>query len=257
MNRGDSNSNVDMAPSCAGRGSAVGFFSPEPSRCERDVLTYALAHDIRSPLVAISTFSQVLEEQHSKEMSGKGPHYVGRIRAAAALMHQMVDGLLTLAQLAGKKPDRSDLDVTQICQEIGELERAQWSPMSVRYEVQAGMAAKADRGLVHLILSNLVHNAWKFSSKSAQPVISVGWQEEGGRTIFHVKDNGAGFDPAFSGKLFMPFIRLHSVSEFEGTGIGLAVTRKAVELHGGTIWARSSVNAGAEFFFTLGDWRGG
>ncbi|BCJ40220.1 hypothetical protein GCM10010168_30780 [Actinoplanes ianthinogenes] len=215
---------------------------------ELEAFSGSVSHDLRGPLQVISSFAEhMLEEADDEQLGEQTRHRLTRIHAAALRMADLVESLLILARASRGELRRTTFDLTatarQVCAEVA----ARDPDHKVDFEVQEGMSADADEGLVRVILENLVNNAVKFTRKIEHPVITVGCQD--GR--FFVRDNGAGFPAGKAGELFRPFARLHDARDFPGTGIGLTTVHRAVERHGGEIHAEGEEGRGATFWFTL------
>lgn len=218
-----------------------------------EAFSYTVAHDLRSPLAAISSFGEVLVHQAGGRLEERDLQYIGRIRAAASQMASMIESLLDLARLSQAPVAAVDLDLGAIAEELLDECRQGSRPRTVTTQVQRPLPAHADPALIRLALRNLVGNAWKFSAGREDARIEVGACEDAqGLPAFFVRDNGSGFDMADARRLFTPFQRLHSQSEFAGHGIGLANVSRIITLHGGRIWAEAAPGQGATFFFTLG-----
>ncbi|HEX5198893.1 MAG TPA: response regulator [Actinoplanes sp.] len=214
---------------------------------ELEAFSGSVSHDLRGPLQVISSFAEHMLEDEDDPLSPEARRRLGRIQAAAERMADLVESLLILARASRGQLRRESFDLTSIAwQVIGEIQ-ARDSGRKVAFHVQPGMTADADEGLVRVILENLVNNAVKFTGKVEAPVVEIG--ASGDR--FYVRDNGAGFPAGKAGELFRPFARLHSADEFPGTGIGLTTVHRAVERHGGEIWAEGENGSGATFWFTL------
>jgi PAS domain S-box-containing protein len=214
--------------------------------------TYSVAHDLRAPLRALGGFSAALLEDYADSLGETGRGYAGHIRDASDQMAQLIDDLLDLSRVARAEVRLQAVDLgVEAARIVGELKRGE-PERRVTFTAQQPAWARADRQLVRTVLQNLLENAWKFTNHRAQASIEFGTTPtEDGRICFYVRDDGAGFDPAYAGKLFSPFQRLHSARDFPGTGVGLASVRRIVERHGGRVWAESAVGAGATFYFTL------
>jgi signal transduction histidine kinase len=219
---------------------------------ELEAFSYSLAHDLRGPLRGIDGFSRALLRDYAEKLDEHGRHYLERVRAGTKRMARLIDDLLSLSRVSRAPLHRQRVDLTGISRRIltglGERDPER----NVDAKVASGLAGNGDVRLVTVMLENLLGNAWKFSSKQAAVRIDVGGEERDGERVFYVRDNGAGFDMEYADKLFIQFQRLHSGSEFPGTGIGLAIVHRVVTRHGGRVWAESSLNQGATFFFTLG-----
>ena len=215
---------------------------------------YSLAHDLRAPLASIDGFSAQLELQLALQLDDKARHYLGRVRAGVKLMADLTDALLALADLSNTQLLHQNVDLSSIARGITERLREQEPHRQVTVVVEDTPRAQGDVRLLTDVMENLLGNAWIFTSKNQRAEITFSGQSSpNGSYLYHVKDNGAGFDPAYAYKLFGPFQRLHTTSEFEGTGIGLAMVRKIVSRHAGRVWAESQPGEGASFFFTLNE----
>ena len=223
----------------------------EQANRELEAFASSVSHDLRAPLRAIDGFSEALEADCGDRLDDTGRDSLRRVRAAAKRMGTIIDELLALSQLGRVEPKRQTVDIGGSAATIL-ADFARRSPgRGVEVRVSPGLMAVADPELVHIALHNLLDNAWKYTSKTASAKIEVGASPHGATRVFHIRDNGAGFDMAQSSKLFGAFQRLHTKHDFEGTGIGLATVQRIVHRHGGRIWAESVVNGGATFFFTL------
>jgi PAS domain S-box-containing protein len=219
---------------------------------ELESFAYSVSHDLRSPLNTIHAFSQLLVKADRDNLSTKGLHYLDRISAGVEQMGSLIDGLLTLTHLSRGQIRPENVDLSAIARQAEQHYRKRDPLRQVKVNIQDGMFAKGDTSMVTVVLQNLLGNAWKFTSRQELGQIEFGCKSgDAGEIIFFVKDNGAGFDMAFAHKLFGTFQRLHSPGDFSGIGIGLAAVKRAVELHGGRIWAKSQLNEGASFYFTL------
>jgi PAS domain S-box-containing protein len=218
---------------------------------ELESFDYSISHDLRAPLDRICGFSEALLDDVACEISPQTRDFLGRIQASAASMDQLVTDLLSLSTLSRGELHRSDVDLSAIAR--GALAALQGTApdRDVKTVVASGVRADADPGLMRVVLENLLGNAWKFTSRREGAQIEFGSDLDDGVPRFFVRDNGAGFDAAFAGKLFEPFRRLHSQKEFQGTGIGLATVQRIVRRHGGRAWAEGAVGKGATIFFTL------
>ncbi|MBA2960972.1 MULTISPECIES: ATP-binding protein [Ramlibacter] len=210
--------------------------------------SYSVAHDLRAPLASIDGFAQAMTEALDRDDPWRARGYAARVVANAARMNLLIEGFLALAR-AGREPlVDSPVDLQRLLSEVlAEVPR----PPAARIEVQPLPRVLADQATLRQVWHNLLSNAVKYSGRREQPVVRVACERGDGELVFSVQDNGAGFDPAYAGKLFTPFSRLHKADEFEGTGVGLALVRRIVERHGGRIWARSEPDRGATFSFTL------
>ena len=222
------------------------------SNQELEAFSYSVSHDLRSPLNTVDGFSRLLAKQLAGEMGVKSQHYLGRIQAGVAQMGKLIEDLLSLAQVSRTTPRSEIVDLSALSSEILRDWQGQQPERHVEWHVQPGLVAQADSRLVRVVLENLLGNAWKFTSRTPLGVINVGQRADAsGLPVFFVSDNGAGFDMAYSDKLFIAFQRLHTASEFPGTGVGLATVSRVIGRHGGKLWAEAAIDKGASFFFTL------
>jgi PAS domain S-box-containing protein len=218
---------------------------------ELETFAYSVSHDLRAPLRAVDGFSQALLEDYSEKLGEEGRHDLERVRAGAARMGKLIDEILELSRLSRRSFVRAPVDISALAREVvAELQDGE-PDRRVEVEIQDGLLAEADAGLVRHVLQNLLANAFKFTSKTTRPWIRFGAVEQDGVPVYFVADNGAGFDMAHAKRLFLPFHRLHREAEFSGDGIGLATVMRAVRKHDGTIWAHGAVNKGATFRFSL------
>jgi light-regulated signal transduction histidine kinase (bacteriophytochrome) len=224
----------------------------ETANHELEAFSYSVSHDLRAPLRAIDGFSEALEQDCSDDLSDGGKDSLRRIRGAADRMGTLIDGLLNLARLTRVDLKRQPVDVSETASSILADLKHRSPRRRIDIDVETGLFTEADPELVQIALENLIDNAWKYTGRTSRPRIEIGAEAANGAVrVFHVRDNGAGFDMAHANKLFGAFQRLHSNRDFEGTGIGLAIVQRIVTRHGGKIWAESSVNQGATFYFTL------
>lgn len=222
-----------------------------------EALSYSLSHDLRSPLTSIDGFSKLLGRAVAKTvgdpLAERSQHYLARIQAGVRQMGDLIDAFLSLAHVT-HTPLRCELvDVSALACDFFNGARERAPGRATRIHVEAGMFAQGDPRLIRRVLDQLMGNAWKFSAGQALTEITFGHEiDKDGETVYVVRDNGVGFDMAYSGKLFNAFQRLHGATEFAGTGIGLATVQKIITRHGGRVWAISAPDEGAAFHFTLG-----
>jgi PAS domain S-box-containing protein len=224
---------------------------------ELQAFSYSVSHDLRSPLSAVDGFSDLLERALEKSpddlLSKSSRHYLSRIRAGVTQMGELIDALLTLAQVARSSLRWEPVNLSAMAEELLHDYQAREPGRATQLRIEPGLRAHGDARLLKQVLDNLLGNAWKFSAGQNPSEIAFGQQlGSKGETVYFVRDNGAGFDMQYADKLFGPFQRLHGISEFAGTGIGLATVQRIVMRHGGIIWGKSAVGQGASFYFTLG-----
>ncbi|HEY3367569.1 MAG TPA: ATP-binding protein [Symbiobacteriaceae bacterium] len=218
---------------------------------ELEAFAYSVSHDLRGPLRTVNGFSLAILEDYGDRLDADGQDYLKRIIAGTERMSSLIDSMLRLSRVSRSELVPSRVDLTAMARDVfADLERQQ-PERCVRLEVEDGLAASADERLLRIAMENLLGNAWKFTARSPDPLVAVGAIRSGEATAFFVRDNGAGFNMAYAGKLFSPFQRLHTNGEFEGNGIGLAIVHRIITRHGGRIWAESTVGSGATFLFTL------
>jgi|HubBroStandDraft_1064217.scaffolds.fasta_scaffold04595_8 light-regulated signal transduction histidine kinase (bacteriophytochrome) len=218
---------------------------------ELEAFSYSVAHDLRAPLRSIDGFSQALVEDCADNLPAEGRTYIGHLRESAQHMARLIDGLLSLSRLGRTEISRSRMDLVPIVRAIFARFRREQPGRSVELIVPAEVIAIADVRMMEVLFENLLENAWKFTSKRPHARIEFGQVLRDGHLVCYFRDNGAGFDMEYAGKLFAVFQRLHTTSEFEGTGIGLANVERIVHRHGGRIWGEGEVDRGATFYFTL------
>jgi signal transduction histidine kinase len=216
-----------------------------------EAFCYSVSHDLRAPLRAIDGFSQALAHDYGSVLDVQAHHYIDRVRAGAQRMSALIDDMLELSRIQRAPLRRSQVNLSELSARIlAELARAE-PDRKVSVEITPGLIANGDAHLMQVLLEKLLGNAWKFTSKKPQAAIQVGREASAPETFF-VADDGAGFDMAYAGRLFSPFQRLHKASEFDGTGIGLAVAHRILSRHAGRIRAQAEPGKGARFSFEVG-----
>ena len=218
---------------------------------ELEAFSYSVAHDLRTPLRALDGFSLALVEDYTDKLDEKGHDYLGRIRAASQHMGRLIDDLLELSRVARSPLNRRAVDLSALAEDIAQELRSAGAPRDTDLVISPGLVANADERLLRIVLTNLLGNAWKFTESQPHALIEFGVEELEGQVPYFVRDDGAGFDMAHVGQLFTPFQRLHSRADFPGNGIGLSLTARIIERHGGRIWAEGAEGQGATFHFTL------
>lgn len=212
--------------------------------------SYSVSHDLRAPLRAINGFSVQLVEDHAGQLDEPATACLARIRAAVARMELLIDDLLELSRVVRQPLDRAECDLSRLAEEVVAELRAAAPDRAAEVRIEPGLRAVGDDRLLRLVLQNLLGNSWKFTSKRARALIEFG-AEPGTEPVYFVRDDGAGFDMEYGKKLFGVFERAHSLAEFPGTGVGLAIVHRIVQRHGGRVWGEGAVGAGATFRFTL------
>jgi len=230
--------------------------SAEAVSRELESFSYSVAHDLRSPLRSIDGFSQALLEDHQENLDEDGRRYLGYVRESAQLMGQLIDDMLTLSRVTLTDFAKEEVDLSGLAAAIVEGLRRDDADRQVEVHIDEELLAPGDPRMLMVLLSNLLANAWKFTSKRVGARIDFGATMRDGVPTYHVRDNGVGFDMDYVKKIFGIFQRLHSSRDFEGTGVGLAIVERIVQRHGGRVWAEGTVDGGASFFFTLGEREG-
>ena len=237
---------------------------------ELEAFISSVSHDLRAPLRHMSLFAKNVVADYADRLDEQGKNYLIRVHYGAEKMNQLVEDLLNLSKISRRKLNHIEVDMSKIALDIISELREAAPARGVEVDIKEGLIAYADRGLIEIVLSNLFENAWKFTSITETARIEfgafegtvpdLGTKRGGGveaglpltrQTVYYVKDNGAGFNPEYMEKMFLPFQRLHMDSEFEGTGIGLAIVERIIRRHGGRIWAEGAAGKGATIFFTL------
>lgn len=223
----------------------------EVANRELEAFSYSVSHDLRTPLRSIDGFSLALLEDNAGKLDPESQDHLRRVRAASQRMGQLIDDLLNLSRMTRVEMHRERVDLSKIAREVVEELRGTERPHEVEFVIADGLFAEADPCLVRVVLANLLGNAWKFTGERPHARIEFGYSAEAGRAGYFVRDNGVGFDMKYAEKLFGAFQRLHSATEFPGTGIGLATVQRIVHRHGGRVWAEGYPQAGATFHFAL------
>jgi PAS domain S-box-containing protein len=224
----------------------------EAKASELEAFTYSVSHDLRQPLRAMSGFAEVLISDFAGGLNDEAKHYLERIRHNAQRMGTLIDDLLGLSRVGRRELAKTEIAPDSILKEIVSELEGDGQIGNAKIQIQAMPSCKADPVLLKQLWLNLLTNAIKYSKKREQPEIIIGAKQERQETVYFIQDNGVGFDMQYAEKLFGVFQRLHSSSEYEGTGIGLATVHRIVERHGGRIWAQAGIDKGASFFFVLG-----
>ncbi len=220
---------------------------------ELEGFAYAVSHDLRAPLRAMSGFSRALAEDHGDKLDGEAKLYLDQIDIASRSMGGLIDGILALSRSTRGELRREAIDISPLATSLLEELARNEPERRVAWRVEPGLKVSGDPRMIEAVLRNLLGNAWKYTGKTLQPEIRVFADETGGKHYICVEDNGAGFDMAHAEQLFQPFRRLHRQDEFPGIGIGLATVQRIVRRHGGEIRAEGRPGAGARFCLTLPD----
>lgn len=217
---------------------------------ELESFSYSISHDLRAPLRALNGYSKIMEEEYSSVLDHEGKRILGNIQYNAHKMGMLVDDLLAFSRLGRKEPRKITINMSELIEQVlRDISTTTGHQTTIR--VAPLPPANADPALLSQVWVNLVSNAIKYSGKKEKPEVEIGCTESGDEIIYHVKDNGVGFNMKYIDKLFGVFQRLHDTSEFEGTGIGLAIVHRIIAKHKGRTWAEAKTNEGATFYFSL------
>ena len=223
----------------------------EAANKELESFSYSVSHDLRAPLRGIDGFSQILIEEYQDKLDDQGRNYLGRIRKGAQHMGQLIEDMLKLSKVNRGELTLRKVNLSKIASKIIEELHHSEPERNVETLIQDDINAEADERLMQIVLENLLGNAWKFTSKHSKALIEFGTYIKNEKTIYFVRDDGAGFDNRYDQDIFGAFKRLHDSREFHGTGVGLATVQRIINRHGGVIWADGEVEKGATFYFTL------
>ncbi|MGA8030327.1 MAG: ATP-binding protein [Bryobacteraceae bacterium] len=218
---------------------------------ELESFAYSVAHDLRTPLRSIDGFSQALLEDYGDKLDSEGKNHLERVRAATQRMSGLIDDLLNLSRITRSEMRKQEFNLSEIVSSVAaELEKKE-PERAVEFVVEQDLFVNGDLRLLRIAIENLLGNAWKYTGRHSRARIEFGESQHEGQPAYFVRDDGAGFDPRYAARLFGAFQRLHTNSEFPGTGVGLATVQRIIHRHGGEIWAEADVEKGATFFFSL------
>ncbi len=218
---------------------------------ELEAFSYSVSHDLRAPLRAIDGFSRVLLEEYMDTLDEQGKHYLQRVRAGTQNMGQLIDDILNLSRIGRRPIEKKEIHLEAIAKETYKSLENEWKDRKIDFNAHKCPPTHADSHLIKSVFTNLISNSLKFTRDRKKAIIEIGSKTKDKQTVFFVKDNGVGFDMKYADKLFVPFQRLHSREEYEGSGIGLAIVQRIIHRHGGKIWAESKLDKGTTFYFTL------
>jgi light-regulated signal transduction histidine kinase (bacteriophytochrome) len=222
---------------------------------ELESFSYSAAHDLRAPLAAIKGFSQIITEDYADKLDTDGQECMKKISESAEKMSTLIDDILRLSKISLHQINLQNVNMSSIAESVVDDLKKSFPQRNAEIKIQKELWVKGDVNLIQIVLTNLIGNAWKYSSKIKKAVIRFGLIERNERTVYFISDNGAGFDMNKMNKLFKPFQRLHPENEFPGTGVGLSIVERIIRRHGGKIWAESKQGEGATFYFTLPELR--
>ena len=219
-----------------------------------EAFSYSVSHDLRAPLRHVIGFVELLRQDAGQRLSKKSLGHLTTISEAAKQMGLLIDELLAFSRTGQNELQKTAVNLDQLVQETLTDCQKEKGERNIVWDI----TVRADRGLLRVVLVNLISNAVKFTGARAEVRIEIGHAPSGdGGTVIFIRDNGAGFDPRYAGKLFGVFQRLHTRDEFEGTGIGLATVQRIIHRHGGRTWAEGVVDGGATFYFSIPKQNGG
>ena len=221
------------------------------SNKELEAFSYTVSHDLRAPLRSVSGFCHALMEEYTDSLDAQARNYLERIRDSVHRMDRLIDDLLNLSRVSSIEFKQETVNLSAIAREVVEHLQHGYSAREVECQIEDNLVVTGDAGLLRVVLENLLDNAWKFTAQTAIAKIEVGSLSEGGKLVYYVRDNGAGFSMDYKNNLFGAFQRLHEAAEFPGTGIGLASVQRIIQRHGGEVWAEGEVDKGATFYFTI------
>jgi signal transduction histidine kinase len=223
----------------------------EAANKELESFSYSVSHDLRVPLRAIDGFSHILLDDYTEKLDDEGKRMLNVVRDNTKRMGQLIDDILAFSRSGHLEITPAEVDMEELVRDVFEELKPTAAGREVKVKINTLPPALADRALMRQVMVNLLNNAFKFTLTKEAALIDVGARTEGTETVYYVRDNGVGFDMQHANKLFGLFQRLHGVSEFEGTGIGLAIVKRIITRHGGRVWAEGKVNEGATIYFTL------
>ncbi|WP_455223409.1 PAS domain S-box protein [Kaarinaea lacus] len=227
----------------------------ETSNKELESYSYSIAHDLRSPLRAITGFSQILKDEAKERLLPEDSEILERIVAAGKNMSELIDDILELSRITRSELRYENVDLCKLGNEIVNRLQQSQPEREVQWQVEDNLLVRGDSRLLEVAMQNLIENAWKYSRDKQPAQIQLGKAKQGKEIVYYLKDNGVGFDMQFQNQLFKPFNRLHALEDFEGTGIGLATVQRIIQRHGGRVWAESEEQKGATFYFTLRNYK--
>jgi PAS domain S-box-containing protein len=223
----------------------------EATNQELEAFAYSISHDLRAPLRAINSFSQILQQEYEQALDEEGKGYLSRVQISAKRMNKLIDDLLALSRLGREDMSLKTAKLDRIAKRVFKEITKQEPDRKIDFQIKDIPPVTVDPSLIEVVITNLLGNAVKFTRNKKISKIVFGVKKSADGPIFYIKDNGVGFEMEYADKLFSPFQRLHTDSEFEGTGIGLAIVHRIIQRHGGEIWVDSKPGKGTTFFFTL------
>jgi len=223
----------------------------ENANRELEAFSYSVSHDLKTPLRIANGFSEILLEEYGNQLPSQAKEYLQRIKNATLRMGELIEDLLKLSRITRSEISRKDIDLSAISRIIADELQKTSPDRRAEFIIAPDMHINGDENLIRIVMENLLGNAWKFTRRMSKAKIEVGTITQKGKTVYFVRDNGAGFDQTYANKLFVPFQRLHLATEYEGTGIGLSIVQRIIHRHNGHIWAEGEIGKGATFYFTI------
>jgi signal transduction histidine kinase len=225
---------------------------------EIEAFSYSVSHDLRAPLRAIDGFSRILEEDHTEHLDAEAKRLLGVVRRNTVMMAQLIDDLLSFSRLARQPIEKADVNMRKLAESTwADVSRDSGVGRNIEFILGDLPRASGDTAMLRQVMTNLLSNAVKFTAPRDPARVEFGGESRNGESVYYVRDNGVGFDMRYVDKLFGVFQRLHAATEFEGTGVGLAIVQRVVQRHGGRVWAESTLHQGSNFYFTLKPAEGG
>jgi len=223
----------------------------EATNKDLEAFSSSVSHDLRTPLLIIDGFSYIILEKYGEKLDDIGKDYLVRVRSATKRMAMLIENLLKLSRITTLQVQSTKVNLSALVRSVAEMVQQNHPQQTVDLFIEEGVFVQADTNLLQIALTNLLENAWKYTSKTDHSRIEFGVTVKDNKKVYYVKDNGVGFDMTQASNLFKAFQRFHSQDEFPGTGIGLATVNRIINRHGGSIWADSEPQKGAIFYFTL------
>jgi signal transduction histidine kinase len=223
----------------------------ETTNQELEAFSYSVSHDLRAPLRALGSFAHILARDYASQMPPEAQHVLSRVTTNAQRMEHLIEDLLRFSRLGRQPLSKEPVKMSALTHEVAQELRQEYGERTIEVRIGDLPDSVGDLSLLRQVLVNLLSNAFKFTRQKEQTVVEVGCQRREEETVYFVRDNGVGFDMRYAPKLFGVFQRLHSVAQFEGTGVGLSIVQRIIQRHGGRVWAEAAVNNGATFYFSL------
>ena len=223
----------------------------EDANNELEAFAYSVSHDLRVPLRAIDGFSRIVIEDYEDKLDDEGKRLLNIIRENTHKMGQLIDDILLLSRASRQEMKFTKIDMEKLAKRVFEEQKLSSQERNICLEIKSLPPSYGDRALLQQVLNNLISNSFKFTSPKKKGIIEIGAENRNNEVIYYVKDNGVGFDMKYMDKLFGLFQRLHSTSEFEGTGVGLSIVQRVIRRHGGTVWGEGKLDEGATFYFSI------